>query len=134
MTSVNGSLPRTYELDESTTPLEAGLGFFVAMEKGEFAGRSVLAEQKAKGPARKCVAFRMTGRSAPPRQGYSIWRENAVIGRVTSGTQSPSLGIGIGMGYVPAAIARPGTVIDIEARGKRSSATIVPKPFYRANR
>jgi len=123
-----------HELDEDTTPIEAGLGFFVALDKGEFIGRSVLAEQKAKGPAKKLVAFKMTDRSAPPRPHYPIWStgpDAAKIGDVTSGTQSPSLGMGIGMGYVPPGFAQAGTVIEIEIRGKRAPAIVVPKPIYR---
>jgi aminomethyltransferase len=123
-----------HELDENTTPIEAGLGFFVALDKGEFIGRAVLAEQKAKGPARKLVAFKMTERSAPPRPHYPIWSTGpgaAKIGEVTSGTQSPSLGIGIGMGYVPPGFAQAGTAIEIEIRGKRAPAVVVPKPIYR---
>ena len=98
-----------HELDENTTPIEAGVGFFVALDKGEFIGRAVLAEQKAKGPAKKLVAFKMTDRSAPPRPHYAIWSTGpgaAKIGEVVSGTQSPSLGIGIGMGYVPPEFAK----------------------------
>jgi aminomethyltransferase len=123
-----------HELDEHTTPIEAGLGFFVALDKGEFIGRPVLAEQKAKGPARKLVAFKMTDKSAPPRPHYAIWSTGpgaAKVGEVASGTQSPSLGIGVGMGYVPAALARPSTPIEIEIRGKRAPAVLVPKPIYR---
>ena len=123
-----------HELDEDTTPIEAGLGFFVALDKGEFIGRSVLAEQKAKGPAKKLVAFKMTDRSAPPRPHYPIWStgpDAAKIGDVTSGTQSPSLGMGIGMGYVPPGFAQAGTTIEIEIRGKRAPAIVVPKPIYR---
>src|SRR5262249_13239929 len=88
-----------HELDEKTTPIEAGLGFFVALEKGEFTGRDVLTQQKANGPGKKLVAFKMTARSAPPRPQYAIWSSDAGgtrLGEVTSGTQSPSLGIGIG--------------------------------------
>src|SRR5207249_2520766 len=62
-----------HELDENTTPIEAGLGFFVSFEKGDFVGRSALAEQKAKGTSRRCVAFKMAGKSAPPRPHYPIW-------------------------------------------------------------
>jgi aminomethyltransferase len=62
-----------HELDENTTPLEAGLGYFVALGKGEFVGRAVLAQQKAQGTARKLAAFKMAERGAPPRPGYSIW-------------------------------------------------------------
>ncbi len=120
-----------HELDEQTTPIEAGLGFFVALEKGEFLGRSTLARQKAEGPARKLVAFKMIEKSAPPRPHYGIWSENQKVGEVCSGTQSPSLSVGIGLGYVPAALAKPETPIEIEARGKRARALVVPKPIYR---
>jgi aminomethyltransferase len=120
-----------HELDENTTPIEAGLGFFVSLEKGEFNGRTVLTEQKANGTKKKLVVFKMTGKSAPPRPHYPIWANGANIGVVTSGTQSPSLGIGIGMGYLPPELAKPGTEIEIEIRGKRFAAVVVPKPIYR---
>ena len=120
-----------HELDEDTTPIEAGLGFFVALDKGEFNGRSVLAGQKASGTKKKLVAFKMVGKSAPPRPQYPIWVNGANAGVVTSGTQSPSLGIGIGMGYVPAKFAKPDTKIEIEIRGKRFTAVVVPKPIYK---
>ena len=109
-----------HELDENTTPIEAGVGFFVALDKGDFIGRGVLAEQKAKGLARRLAAFKMTDKSAPPRPHYAIWSTGpgaAKVGEVTSGTQSPSLGIGVGMGYVPAALAHPATPIEIESAG-----------------
>ncbi len=123
-----------HELNEDTSPIEAGLGFFVALDKGEFAGRSVLAGQKANGTPRKLVAFKMTEKSAPPRPNYPIWLsgpEEARLGQVVSGTQSPSLGIGIGLGYVAAAFAKPQTPLAIEIRGKRAPALVVPKPIYR---
>ena len=123
-----------HELDENTTPIEAGLGFFVALEKGEFIGRAVLAGQKANGVAKKLVAFRMTDKSAPPRPHYPIYSTGAgaaKLGEVASGTQSPSLGIGIGMGYVPPAFAKPATHLEIEIRARRAPAAVVPKPFYR---
>lgn len=123
-----------HELDEETSPIEAGLEFFVALEKGDFIGRDVLAEQKANGVKKKCVAFKMTDKSAPPRPHYPIWNggSNAArIGEVVSGTQSPSLGIGIGLGYVPPEFATPGTTIEIEIRGKRAAAQIVKKPIYK---
>ena len=120
-----------HELDKQTTPIEAGLGFFVALDKGEFNGRSVLSEQKTSGTKKKLVAFKMTGKSAPPRPHYPILVNGANIGVVTSGTQSPSLGIGIGMGFVPTEFAKPGTEIEIEIRGKCAPAVIVPKPIYR---
>lgn len=122
-----------HELDENTSPIEAGLGYFVSLEKGDFIGRNVLAQQKAKGTSRKCAAFRMVDKSAPPRPGYPIWSIGAKplkVGTVVSGTQSPSLGIGIGMGYVPPEFAAPGTTVEIEIRGRRSAAQVVKKPIY----
>jgi aminomethyltransferase len=123
-----------HELDEETTPIEAGLGFFVALDKGEFIGRSVLAEQKLKGVSKKCVAFKMADKSAPPRPHYPIWSTGAgarQIGEVVSGTQSPSLGIGIGLGYVPPDFAAPDTALEIEVRGKRFPASVARKPIFR---
>jgi aminomethyltransferase len=120
-----------HELDERTTPIEAGLGFFVALEKGDFNGRAVLAEQKAGGVKKKLVAFKMTEKSAPPRPHYPIWANGASVGEVVSGTQSPSLNNGIGMGYVPPEFAKAGMGVEIEIRGKRSPAVVVQKPIYR---
>lgn len=120
-----------HELDETTSPIEAGLGYFVALDKGEFTGREVLARQKAEGASRKLVAFKMTGKSAPPRPHYPILVNGAPVGEVVSGTQSPSLNLGIGLGYVPPAHSSPGTEIEIEIRGKAAPAVIVPKPIFR---
>jgi aminomethyltransferase len=122
-----------HELDEQTTPLEAGVGFAVALEK-DFIGRAALAEQKAAGLKRRCVAFKMTDKSAPPRPHYPIWStgpEARPLGEVTSGTQSPSLNCGIGLGYVPIECAKAETPIEIEIRGRRFPAVVVPKPIYR---
>jgi aminomethyltransferase len=122
-----------HELDENTTPLEAGLGTFVALDKGEFSGRAALAAQKGNGLAKRCIAFKCTDKCAPPRPHYPIWSDssNAPIGEVASGTQSPSLGLGIGMGYVPPAFAKPGTPIRIEVRSRFAPAQVVSKPIYR---
>ena len=122
-----------HELDLHTTPIEAGLGYFVSFEK-DFVGRSVLAGQKAGGVAKKCVAFKMTDRSAPPRPHYAIWCGDPAavkVGQVTSGTQSPTLGVGIGMGYVSPQFAEPGTHIQIEIRNQRAPAVVTSKPLYR---
>ncbi len=119
-----------HELNEEITPIEAGVGFFVALDKGDFNGRSVLADQKANGVKKKCIAFKMTDKSAPPRPHYPIWVNGASVGEVVSGTQSPSLGIGIGMGYVPTEFAKVDSKIEIEIRGKRFAAVIVKKPIY----
>ena len=122
-----------HELDENTTPIEAGVGFFVALEKGDFIGRQVLADQKANGTKKRCVAFKMTDKSAPPRPHYPIWSTGADgtrIGEVVSGTQSPSLNVGIGLGYVTPEFSRAGTTIEIEIRGRRYPAVVVKKPIY----
>lgn len=123
-----------HELDEDHSPIEAGVGYFVALDKGEFTGREVLARQKAEGVARRCVAFKMTGRSAPPRAGYPLWStgdEARAIGVVASGTQSPSLGVGIGLGYVESAFAGAGTPLQVEIRGRHAAAVVVKRPVYR---
>src|SRR5665213_3399239 len=120
-----------HELDEETTPFEAGVGFFVGGCKDYFWGGRVLGEQKRNGTKKKLVAFKMTEKSAPPRQHYPIWANGASVGEVTSGTQSPSLNLGIGMGFVPPEFAKPDTKIEIEIRGKRFAAVVVPKPIYR---
>lgn len=120
-----------HELDENTTPIEAGVGFFVVLDKGEFVGRAVLAEQKANGTQKKLVAFQMTDKAPPPRPHYAIWAGGVAVGEAVSGTQSPSLNNGIGMGYVPPAVATVGTKLEIEIRGRRFAAEVVKKPIYR---
>ena len=125
-----------HELNETSTPIEAGVGFFVALTKADFVGRSVLADQKAKGVAKKLIAFKMVDKSAPPRPHYPIWSsgpEAKPIGEVTSGTQSPSLNTGIGLGYVATPHAAVGGIIEIEIRGKRFRAEIVKKPIYQTS-
>jgi aminomethyltransferase len=120
-----------HELDENTSPIEAGLGFFVALEKGDFCGRAALLAQKTEGVKKRCVAFKMVDKSAPPRPGYPIWVDGVQVGTVVSGTQSPSLSNGIGLGYVPPGAAEIGKRIEIEIRGKRFGAEIVKKPILR---
>src|SRR5690606_15794375 len=120
--------------NESTSPIEAGLGFFVALGKSHFMGSEVLRQQKSDGPLKRLVAFKMSGKSAPPRADYTIWSSGdpaEKLGVVTSGTQSPTLGMGIGMGYVPAAQASPDTPLQIEIRTNKSPAVVVKKPFYK---
>ena len=91
-------------------------------------------QQKKSGPGKKLVAFKMKERSAPPRPQYPVWSSGGgafQIGQVVSGTQSPSLNAGIGMAYVQPEFAKPETLLDVEIRGKRSPAMVVPKPIYR---
>ncbi|MGC8885578.1 MAG: glycine cleavage system aminomethyltransferase GcvT [Verrucomicrobiia bacterium] len=123
-----------HELDENSTPLEAGLGFFVAFDKGEFIGRDVLFKQKTEGVNKRCIAFKMLQKSPPPRQGYPICNcavETNPVGIVTSGTHSPTFNIGIGMGYVRTEVSAVGTELEIDIRGNRYKAEIVKKPFYK---
>jgi aminomethyltransferase len=118
------------DLSEQRTPLQAGLGFFVKLEKEVFAGRDALLKQKAEGLPDKLVAFRMLGAAPPPRPHYPVKAAGAIIGEVGSGTQSPSLSCGIGMAYLPLAHSALGTQIEIEIRGRGFPAEIVKKPFY----
>lgn len=120
-----------HELTETTSPIEAGLSFFVALDKGEFVGRARLSEQKKNGPARRLVAFKMTGAAPPPRADYPVFCRGERVGQVTSGTQSPTLGVGLGLALVSSGSAAPDTAVEIEIRGKRFSAIVVKKPFYK---
>ena len=118
-----------HELTEEISPLEAGLGYFVDMEKS-FRGRGELGCQKIEGTARRNMAFAMTAKSPPPREGYSLWIGKEKIGTVTSGTQSPSLQIGIGMAHINQPYAKVGAEIEIEIRGRRFPAELRKKPLY----
>jgi len=122
-----------HELDEDTSAIEAGLGKFVALGKMTFVGKEHLQRQALSGTSKTLVAFRMSSRSAPPRPHYPLAVGGKTVGEVTSGTQSPSLGVGIGMGYVPPICAAGGQALEVEIRGKRFPAEIVTKPIYRKN-
>ena len=118
------------DIDDTVTPLEANLQWLVKLPKGDFVGRGALVKQKEQGIARKLVGFTSAER-AFPRHGYPAYVAGAPSGVVTSGTLSPSLGIPIGMCYVPTAHAKEGSTLEIEIRGKRVSATVVKPPFYK---
>jgi len=118
------------DLAPDKTPLEAGLGFFVDLTKENFVGREVLLKQKNEGVSTRLTGFRMTGQSPPPRAHYLVWNEGKAVGEACSGGLSPSLGYGVGMAYLPAALAKPGNALEIEIRGKRYPAETVKKPFY----
>jgi aminomethyltransferase len=117
------------DIDETTNPLEAGLGWVVKPAKGEFIGREAIERVRAAGPARRLVGFRMIER-AVPRHGYRLLHGGAEVGVVTSGAFSPSLGQGIGMGYVRADLAAVGTELAVEIRGTAQPAQVVPTPFH----
>ena len=113
------------DIGPDTDPVSAGLGWTCALEK-EFTGAKAIRRVKEQGPERRLVAFVMD-EAAIPRQGMAI----ANGGEVTSGTHSPTLDVGIGMGYVPAEQSEPGTKLTIDVRGRPRAARIVAKPFYR---
>ena len=119
-----------HEIDETTTPWEAGLGWICKMEKGPFLGSDALAAQKQSGIARKLIGFEMLDKRIG-RDGYPIFLEGKQAGRVTSGCPSPYLKKNIGMGYVPPGPAVVGTNLEIEIRGQRVPAQIVSLPFYK---
>ena len=117
-----------HEIDEDTSPIEAGLNRFVRFDK-EYVGSTALAQQNQDGTERKLVGLTVQGRSAP-RAGYSILRQGEIIGRVTSGSYSPTLDTSIAMGYVLGRHASLGQVVDLDIRGRTVSARIVELPFY----
>lgn len=117
------------DIDQTTNPLEAGLGWITKLTKGEFNGKDALLKVKADGLKRKLVGFMMTGEKFIPRQHYKITSNGTEIGEVTSGNISPMLDKGIGMGYVSAEFSEPGSVISIFARGKEFPAEVVKIPF-----
>ena len=123
---LNGS-----DLSAERNPIEAGLGFFVDLEKSAFTGRDKLLETKTDGTRERLVAFKMNGKGPPPRPHYPLFSNGTRVGEITSGTLSPSLNIGIGMGYVSTASAKIGTPLEVEIRGQKFPATIVKKPLYK---
>lgn len=114
---------------EKTNPIEAGLGWVVKLDKGDFIGRNVIAGVKDEGPVRKLVGFEMDGKVFP-RQHYPIAYNNLHVGEVTSGLFSPSLQKAIGMGYVPTELSKIGMEFEVEIRGKKLAARVVKTPFY----
>ncbi len=121
------------DMDETTTVLEAGLGWVVGWKKESFNGSDVLQAQKASGVERTLVGFEMVDR-AIARHGYPVIVDDVAVGAVTSGTQTPFLKKAIGMAYVPASLAQPDRPIHVEIRGRRAAARIVPMPFYKRSR
>lgn len=118
------------DIDQTTHPLEAGLGWITKLDKGLFNGKDVLVRAKQEGLKRKLVGFAVEDR-AFPRHGYAIHAAGRPTGTVTSGTFSPVLEKGIGMGYVGTAYAKVGTPVSIVIRDREVSATIVPLPFMK---
>ncbi len=123
---LNGS-----DLSPERTPIEAGLGFFCALDT-DFIGVDILRKQKADGPAVRLTAIEYTEKGAPPRHGYEVQSADGLpLGELCSGILSPSIGKGIGMAYIPAEYAKAGTQLQIVVRGKAIPAVTVKKPFYK---
>jgi len=118
------------DIDDTTSPIEAGLGWVCKFNK-DFTNSEALKAEKEQTPERKLVAFKLEERGIP-RQGYAIVdSDGKTIGNVTSGTMSPSLGIGIGMGYVPKVFSKVDSKIHIQVRKKAILATVIKAPFYK---
>jgi glycine cleavage system T protein (aminomethyltransferase) len=118
------------DIDEHTSPVEAKLNFAVRLDKkGDFVGKAPIQVQKAEGPDRVRVGFKIRDRGIP-RQGQEIVLEDQPVGKVSSGTFSPTLGVSIGMGYVPPNISKVGTIFGIRIRERTVSAEVVKLPFY----
>jgi aminomethyltransferase len=123
---LNGS-----DLSPTRTPIEAGLGYFVDLAKPEFVGRDALIAQKETGVKQRLVAIKADPKSPPPRSHYGVFIGDKKVGELMSGTQSPSLGVGIGLAYVDTEYSTPGQRIEIDVRGRKFAATIEKKPLYK---
>jgi len=118
------------DIDDSTTALEADLGWIVGWKKDDFIGAAALREQKTAGPARKIVGFEMLDRGIA-RHGYDAYLGTDKVGAVTSGTQTPFLKKAIGMAYLPAEHTAVDTEFDVDIRGRKTRARVIPMPFYK---
>jgi aminomethyltransferase len=118
------------DIDKTTHPLEAGLAWITKLDKSNFNGKDIILKAKKEGLKRKLIGFTLSDR-ALARHGYEILHNDIVVGNVTSGTFSPSIQKGIGMGYVHIELANPGTIVSILVRGKMVPATIVTLPFIK---
>jgi aminomethyltransferase len=121
------------DIDDTTTPVEAGLSGIVGWDKPAFVGADRLRAQKASGPERVLVGLEMLDRGIA-RHGYAVVKDGAAVGTVTSGTQTPFLKKAIAMAYLPPALAAPGTRVEVDVRGRASAATVAPLPFYKRPR
>ena len=122
------------DIDETTTPIEAGMGWLVHLDtKGDFIGRSVLEQQKSAGVSRRLVGLQMQSRNIA-RHGYQVLSAGKVVGEITSGTLSPTLGYPVSLAYVPTQLSQVGQNLEVEIRGKAYPAIVVKKPFYKRER
>ena len=116
------------DIDETTHPLEAGLGWITKLGKGDFNGKSSMTAAKESGLKRRLVGLTLPDKSLA-RHGYAVHANGGAVGTVTSGTFSPSLRRGIAMGYVESKYAEPGSTVAVSIRGKLTDAQIVKVPF-----
>jgi aminomethyltransferase len=122
------------DINDATTPLEAGLGWLVHLDsKGDFIGRSVLEQQKREGVKKRLVGLQMQGRNIA-RHDYPVFYDAQEVGIVTSGTLAPTVGHAIALAYVPPELAQPGQAVEVGIRGKNYRAIVVKRPFYRAKK
>ncbi|MEI6675010.1 MAG: glycine cleavage system aminomethyltransferase GcvT [Verrucomicrobiota bacterium] len=121
------------DLSPTRSPIEAGLGGFVDLAKPDFIGRDTLVRHKAEGTAVRLAAIQYTDKGAPPRPHYPVLAaDGSVLGELSSGALSPSLMTGIAMAYLPTPFSIPGTLVQIEVRGRLCPAMVVRKPFYKS--
>jgi aminomethyltransferase len=122
------------DIDETTNPIEAGLGWVVKFDKADFVGKAALLKVKAEGPKRRLIGFEMTGRGVA-RHGYPLKNsEGREVGVCTSGAPSPTLGKSIGLGYLPVEMGTVGTDLLVDCRGRDIAARVVATPFYKRSR
>ena len=117
------------DIDDDTSPLEAGLGWITKLDKPDFIGKDALVRQKSEGLRRRLVCMVVEKRIARPH--CPIVADGEVVGEVTSGTKSPTLETNIALGYVPRRYARPGSRLQIDIRGRLADAEVVKSPFYK---
>jgi aminomethyltransferase len=116
------------DLDDQTTPLEAGLDFALALDKASFIGKDAL--QADPKPARRLAGLVLEGKRIP-RHGYEVYHDGKKVGLVTSGTWSPTLEKSIALAYLPRELRKPGGKVEVDIRGRKEPAAVVKLPFYR---
>jgi aminomethyltransferase len=119
-----------HEIDDTVNPWEAGLGWVIKLEKGDFIGREALVRAREKGPERHLTGLELTGRGIA-RQGYSVLHGGRAVGAVTSGTWSPFFERAVAMAYLPVDLKAPETEVEVEVRGRGVAARVTKLPFYR---
>ena len=128
-----GLLLHGSDMNTNVSPLEAGLSRFVSFDKPAFFGRAIMLSQQELGLGKSLIGFKLEDKGIP-RHGYEILKNNDIIGEVTSGSYSPTLDTGIGLGYVPIEFSREDTELQVDIRGRMTKSKVVPLPFYSRKR